>query len=160
MTSNVSFPIGAPTVTVHVVVPPDVVQPGDEDVRSCVSVGTDPFTAIVSDCVLGETYFGDRAALPVAFGGMAIENTALDARVGASAPGNVEPPPPHAARTRIATAAAALFENTMCSSCTNVVNPHEWDIRTMLAQRESKCDRAKYKSGLNNRFCISARKAF
>src|SRR5579884_1056036 len=59
VTANVSLPAGAVTATEHEIAPFDDEHPVELGVRFCVTAGVDaPFTEIVSDCVLGEMYFG------------------------------------------------------------------------------------------------------
>lgn len=107
---KVSLPGGALTVTEHVVLPPEVVQPPELGVTLAVTDGAAPFTAIVSDCVFGETNLGESCAEAVRCG-IEMLKMALEDRCGELPPGMGEPPPPppHAARARIVTATSARF---------------------------------------------------
>lgn len=112
-TLNVSEPVGAFTDTVHVVVPPEVLQPFDVGVRFWVTDGGAPLTAIVNDCVFGETYLGAEA---VVFAGTAMEKTAFDVCCGPCAgAGTAEPPPPppQAVSANIDAASSARFSSTL-----------------------------------------------
>jgi hypothetical protein len=108
-----SLPTGAVAETVQLV-PADVAaQPGDVAVRLTVASGVVwPLSVIATDCVLGETNFTVRLAVPAVAAGTRIVNDNVPggpaAGVGvATAPvgeplrtafGLEPPPPPHATR--------------------------------------------------------------
>jgi hypothetical protein len=99
-TANVSKPIGASTVTVHVVV-------------HATTVGAPALMVMVADAVLGEIYFGRRLEFGVTGGGMTMLNvTATVCAAGAfdvplvAGAAELPPPPPHEANPAIPSASA------------------------------------------------------
>jgi hypothetical protein len=96
---NVSVPIGAVTVTEHVLPPPLAAVQLDEFAATFAITGVPPLTATDTDWVFMDTYCGLRCLAegkPLAGAGTEIEMTALalPAAVGLVC-GTDEPPPPH-----------------------------------------------------------------
>jgi hypothetical protein len=94
------------TEIVHVVVPEAVVQFGDPGVVFATTAGlgdaVPSVSTIETDCVLAETYFGEREAVVTADGILMLNATlcVLCGIVPRGAAGSDEPPPPEQAATR------------------------------------------------------------